>query len=297
MIRDLSETLRAMLDDEALKEKFKDLLDAQVSFDRPDENFKPSQATVNLFLYDVREDPELRSNESVLTLSNGLAQIRRAPLRVACSYLLTAWPVGGAEPALQEHHLLSQALMVLSRYPKIPDKFLQGELKKQRPENDEAKKKLYPALPMLTAKMEGVKDPHEFWAAIGGKMRASIRVTATIAMEVVEPEKPVAFVTSHTLRTGERLSAEEKKLKPETREEFVLSKGRIGGRVLTAQNEPVSDAEVTLAGTGLTARTDDDGAYIIGAIAAGVYTVRVQKNATVKEVSITVPGINYDVRL
>ena len=126
MIRGLSETLRAMLDDKALKDRFKDLFDASISFERPDEGFQPSQATVNLFLYDVRENMELRSNEQIIERHKAQATIHRAPLRVGCSYLVTAWPgkLTGDDLALGEHRLLSQALQVLARYPTIPADFL-----------------------------------------------------------------------------------------------------------------------------------------------------------------------------
>ena len=120
MINELSETLRALLDDPALAAAFPELAAAQVVFDRPAEQFNPSQTTIDLFLYDVREDMELRSNEPVVERLNGRAVIKRPPLRVACSYLLTAWAVGGGELPLQEQKILSQALMVLARYPTIP---------------------------------------------------------------------------------------------------------------------------------------------------------------------------------
>jgi hypothetical protein len=295
MIRDLSETLRAMLDDPALAGTFSELASAQIVFERPDENFKPTQPTINLFLYDVREDMELRSNDPVLAFSNGQAQIRPAPLRVACSYLLTAWPTSGPDVALQEHRLLSQALMVLARNPKIPDKFLQGELKKQRPVNDEAKKKLFPMLPMLTAKMEGVKDPHEFWAAIGGKMKASIKVTATIAMELVAPEDAMLVITQE-VRLGERTSPHERALKPATKIDLF----RITGKVNDATANPVAGARVSLIGTGLIATTDNIGEYILGSVAAGNYTLSVQAGVGAKDVAITIPaasGKNYNVNL
>lgn len=55
MIRELSETMRAILDDPTLATAFPELAAAQILFDRPVEGFNPAQATVDLFLYDVRE--------------------------------------------------------------------------------------------------------------------------------------------------------------------------------------------------------------------------------------------------
>src|SRR5690349_18277984 len=102
MIRDLSETLRAVLSDPLLAASLPELSKAQVAFDRPDDNFKPSQTTIDLFLFDVRENMELRSNEPKIERRDGQALIHQAPMRVACTYLVTAWPMGGADLVLQE---------------------------------------------------------------------------------------------------------------------------------------------------------------------------------------------------
>lgn len=285
MIRDLSETLRAVLDDPGLSTTFPELSVAQIAFDRPVESFNPGQTTVDLFLFDVRENMELRSNEPQHVRTNEEVSIQRPPLRVACSYLLTAWPVGGPDLPLQEHRLLSQALLVLSSHPRIPGAFLKGKLVGQQP-----------PLPMMTAHADGLKDPHEFWAAIGNKMRASIAVTATIGMDVFASTTAREVITAET-RLGLRSSPEGEGLLPATAQEFFA----IGGRVtLTAGGAPVVEARVELVEQGLAARTDAQGRYQLGAISAGTYTLRVQKDATSKTVSVVVPrgaGSNYDVQL
>jgi len=171
MIRDLSQTLLAILTQSGLPTE---LAGAQIVFDRPTEPFPPGQRlTVNLFLYDVRENVELRSNEPIITRNNGQAIIRRPPLRVACSYLVTAWAADGLELALQEHRLLSQVLQVLSRYPTIPAEFLRGSLVGQEP-----------PLPMVTALVDPQKNLSEFWAAVGNKLRPSFTVTVTVSVPV-----------------------------------------------------------------------------------------------------------------
>src|ERR1700681_551666 len=126
MIRDLSTTLQAILTDPSLTVPFPELSRALIAFDRPDDGFKPTQTTVNLFLFDVRENMELRSNEPKIERLNGQAVIHRAPMRVGCTYLVTAWPMGGPDLVLQEQRLLAQVLQVLSTYPKIPASFLKG---------------------------------------------------------------------------------------------------------------------------------------------------------------------------
>ncbi len=283
MINDLSETLRAILDDPKLSTAFPELVAAQVVFDRPTEQFNPSQTTINLFLYDVREDMELRSSEPIVERQNGTAVIKRPPLRVACSYLLTVWAVGGGELPLQEQKILSQALMVLSRYPTIPAAFLKGGLAGQEP-----------PLPMMTSRSDGLKNPSEFWTAIGNKLRASITIVVTIGLEVFVPET-APLVSTSDVRIGERTSPDEQKLTEQTTQDLF----RISGTIRGANNAPLAGAVVTLKNTGFRSVADAEGHYSFGPLAKGSYTVRAQAGQSVKEVNIVVPaasGNNYNVQ-
>jgi hypothetical protein len=252
MIRDLSETLKALLDDDiALVRSFPELAAAQILFERPDERFSPGALTaVNLFLYDLREDMQLRSNEPIITRNNGQSLIQRAPLRVACSYLVTAWPVGGTDLALQEHRLLSQVLQVLAGSPRISDIYLQGKLKDQEP-----------PLPMITAQTDGLKNPHEFWTAIGNKLRPSITVTATISMpvfaDVTGPLVTTRF-TGFDAGTG-------------VIEETLV---QIGGRVLGPGGQGIGGALVDLVDMGIRATTDAEGRYSFLRVPTGAHTIR-----------------------
>jgi hypothetical protein len=278
MIGDLSETLRKILDDKALVQTCPELEAAQVVFDRPAESFNPAQTTINLFLYDIRENMELRNNEPISRFVDQRVIIQRPPLRIACSYLLTAWPVGGTEPVLQEHQLLSQALQVLSSYPHIPNKFLQGKLKDQSP-----------TLPMMVARSEGLKDPSEFWTALGNKLRPSITVTVTLSLEKTE-EKPeeAPMVQIHDIILGKRSSSTEQTLKPSIRIEGY----RVGGLVKDAGNNPIQDVKVSVVDTGLSTSTDPDGRYQFGLLAPGTYTLKVTNGHIEKTIQVTVPVTN-----
>lgn len=284
MINDLSETLRAMFDDPKLAPAFPELAAAQVVFDRPAEQFNPAQTTVDLFLYDVREDMELRSSEPVVERRNGTAVIKRPPLRVACSYLLTAWAVGGGELPLLEQKILSQALVVVSRNPTIPAPFLKGGLSGQEP-----------PLPMVAARADGLKSPAEFWTAVGNKLRPSLTIVVTIGLDVFEPPEPVPFVITTDVRVGHRTSPGERKLTAQTAQDNF----RVGGWVTGADQKPAAAAQVTLKNTGLETTTDAEGRYDFGPLAKGSYTVRVRAGQSVKEVNIVVPatpGSNYNVQ-
>ncbi len=274
MIRDLSQTLRAILTQPGLPAE---LAAAQIVFDSPSELFHPNQTTVNLFLYDLRENVDLRSSEPVVTRSNGQATTTPPPLRLSCTYLVTAWAVGGAETALQEHQLLSEVLQVLSRYATIPPSFQQGSLVGQTP-----------PLPMVALHPDALKNIAEFWTSLGNKLRPSLSVTVTIALPVLAP------VTGPTVITGQvGLQALET---PNTRAASFV----IAGTVTDAGHAPVAGATVTLVELGLTAATDADGRYHLSRLTAGTYTLHATagQKAQDKKVSVPAPkGSTYDVQL
>ncbi len=267
MIRDLSQTLQALLTQPGLPP---DLAAAQILFDRPTGQFNPQQTAIDLFLYDIRENLELRNSEFDLDRLNTQANLRPAPMRLACTYLVTAWPVGGAEVILQEHRLLSQVLQVFGRYGVIPEAFCQGSLREQQP-----------AVPIIVTAIDGLKNPAEFWSALGTPLRASLTVSATISLETIAP-LTFPLTTSH---------------------QIVLDGNsfQIGGKITNAADEPVLNAAIALLERDLTTTTNDEGRYRLSPIPPGSYTIQIQPpNAPSRNVAITVPGIrndSYNIRL
>jgi hypothetical protein len=192
MINDLDSTLRILL-----KRELPPSLASQVaiSFDPPDDQFPPQGVTlpaVDLFLYDVRENHDLRSNEwSVSRDSSGVARRNLPLVRVDCSYLITAWPSKGTPtPAEDEHRLLGEAIMVLLRYPTLPGEVLQGQLRSQE-------------LPLPTAVLQPghLQSLGEFWQALGGKPKAALNYTVTIAVQPFEAvEVPLVVASDAELK-------------------------------------------------------------------------------------------------
>jgi Pvc16 N-terminal domain/Carboxypeptidase regulatory-like domain len=278
MIRDLSETLQAILDDPNLPEPLKS---ASIVFDRPTEPFNPTHSTVDLFLYDIRENLELRSNEPTIERHNGQATIRRPPLRVAGSYLVTAWPGGvtGDELVLQEHRLLSQVLQVFARYPTIPEQFLKGSLKSQEP-----------PLPLVALHPDALKNLSEFWTSLGNKLRPSLTVTVTISLpvfaDVTEPIVTTKFA-GFDVGTG-------------VVEETLI---QIGGRVFHQVSNPtgqlvavgIAEAIVDILDIGLRAKTDAEGRYSFLRVPAGSHTIRaIAVGFEPKTQPLIVPGQSAD---
>jgi hypothetical protein len=192
MFQDLDATLAALLDAELSVEN------VAVSFAAPDDQFPPSGVSlpaIAFFLYDVRENQELRPNRWELEREpNGMVTRKRPPVRVDCSYLMTAWPSPSApDPAQDEHRLLGEVLKVLLRYPKIPEAYLRGELVGQEPP--------LPARIIAEAQLQSLG---EFWQAMGGKPKATLHYAVTLSVDVFEPAEVGRAVTEKvfTIRHG-----------------------------------------------------------------------------------------------
>jgi hypothetical protein len=286
MIRDLSETLQTILDDKGLEASFPELAEAQIAFERPSEQFNPSQTTINLFLFDIRENTKLRSKEPIVERSNGQALIRQPPKRIDCSYLVTAWAAGSTGPqlVLEEHELLGQAMQVFARYPTIPPKFLKGSLKDQE---------LPLPLNVGGTNTGEVKDPADFWSALGNKLRPSLVVTVTIELQA-EESKSAPLVSTQELRLGLRDPAAETGLLQPTVEEYF----RVGGLVTDAKGKAVAGA--TVSSGGLSATADEEGRYALGMMPGGTYSLSVSDGKKSKSFKIEIPAPKdktYDLQL
>ncbi|ETX07720.1 MAG: hypothetical protein ETSY2_09605 [Candidatus Entotheonella gemina] len=190
MFQDLDATLAALIASEL------SLPNVAVSFATPDDQFPPSGVSlpaVDLFLYDVQENLELRRAEWIVEQhDDGAASRRRPPVHVNCSYLVTAWPSDSSpNPSQDEHRLLGEVMKVLLRHSRLPDNMLQGELAGQEPP--------------LRAKV--LRESHlqslgEFWQAMGGKPKPTLHYTVTISVDISTPEELGVVVSEKVTTLG-----------------------------------------------------------------------------------------------
>lgn len=280
MFHGLDTTLKAILDDNSALVL---VSNADVTFDRPAENYNPDRTTINLFLYDVRENTEVRNSEPLVEHKNGQVTIRRPPIRMNCSYLVTAWTgpeVSGEVAIFEQHELLGEVMRLFQGMPTIESRYLQGGLTEQT----------YP-IPLSTIAVDLNKNPAEFWSALGGKLRPSFTLTATIAMEqtvapVIAPEVTSKIVAVH--ETGL------------TGTETLVG---IGGTVRNATTLlPIGLVELTLVETGFKVTTNTDGRFTFNNVVPGTYSISAVKNGynTTTRTALQVPGISptaFDINL
>lgn len=172
MIRDLDDTIQALLEGGAAPDS--ELKRAKISFDLPDARWRGGldvPLTVNCYLYDVRENREMRTHEPIVVRSADRPRAARVspPVRIDCAYCITAWSYANA--VLEEHRLLSQVLLTLLRNPTIPRSALKGSLAQQ-----------LPPYPLVIASQDGVKNQPEFWTALDQRLKPSLNYVVTLAM-------------------------------------------------------------------------------------------------------------------
>jgi hypothetical protein len=264
-----------------------DLHNASVSFLTPKSPYPlQGNADVNLFLYETKENRDLRDPVPMTRQQNSLSVRRRSPLRVDCAYMVTTWADGATEGAkvTASHKLLGQAFNWLSRFPVIPDRYVQaGGLTGQ----------LY-APPTMVAQMDGAKSAGEFWSALGIPPRPYFNLIVTICVDLDQSveDSIVTTVSSRYYQAGIAAASEE-----------LIT---IGGTVRDSRGNPVRDAWVRLESP-IPAQTqtqvaDANGRFIFERVLQGAsYTLRARANgyneATPRSVEVPSMTGEYDLQL
>jgi hypothetical protein len=284
MFQDLDATLRQILDDGAAPAE---LQAADVSFESPNKTFAPAQPTINLFLYEVKENRLFRDPEPIIRQVGDTYFRSMPPLRVDCTYLVTTWSdQAGATGVAEEHQLLGQAIAWLSRFPIIPTTFLQGSLA--------APPQPFPP-PTMVAQMEDGKSAGEFWSALGSVPRPAFHLLVTISIDLglETPEGPPVV-------TKEMIVKE--KMPPGIVEPVLDDFFEIAGIVRDANTlDIIAAADVTILELQRVAVTDDAGRFRFSDLSSGNYTLRTAATGfTTLDKSIVVPAAalnDYDVNL
>lgn len=284
MLADLDETLRKLLIDE-LPVKNGEI---EISFDQPkrDWSSRISKPTVNLFLYDVRENNVLRRHnwERLNHASEQeLAQMKRTPMRVDCSYVLTAW----AADAADEHRLLTRCMLALFRYPTLPDHRLIGSLQNP-PYEIQAK----------LAQHDKLENPTDLWNVLDNELRPSVPYVVTLALDPWEViTTPIVRTRTFRLGQAQGLPFEPALRHDEDRVDLVV----FGGVIRSKEDQaPLAGIDVALKGTGYVTTTDAEGRYVLGSLTPGDYTLVVwPPEGRPKEQRLTIPAetVAYDMEV
>lgn len=280
MISDMDETLRELLI-QGMPVRNGEI---NIEFDQPRREWSArlSRPTLNVFLYDVRENTVLRQADwQVERRSNGTALKTPPPVRVDLNYLVTAW---ATEPD-DEHRLLSRALLALLRYSVIPTNLLPESLQSQPV-----------PIPLRVADLETLRNAADLWGVLDNELRPAIPCTLTLAFD---PYQPVTgpLVRSRHLRVQQASGMHAAGKQPPSQLADVHDYAGDGfwlvGGVLRGE-KPLQGIHLVLRERGLDVPVSDRGEFVIGNLEAGEYTLELERAGKVTRRQIIVPSESYD---
>ncbi len=168
MISQVDDALRELVRNEALNGS-----DVEVVFEAPTKDWaaRRNAPTVDLYLYDIRED--LRRRERGWSDQRGedgtVVARRPAPRHFKMSYLITAW----TQRAEDEHRLLDSLLRCFLRYDALPKRLIVGALAETGLD-----------VPVTV----GLPPPEDrafadVWSALGGELKPSLDLVVTAPVD------------------------------------------------------------------------------------------------------------------
>jgi|SRR6267378_4319609 len=168
MIQDIDESLRAVVRRDVL-----DGANVEISFEAPTRDWavRRNAPTLNLYLYEIREDLQRREVQfEERRDANGVVIERRLPARkFKLSYLITAW----TQRPEDEHRLLSAALSCFIAFDALPAEVLQGDLAEQGE----------PIRITIALPRPPDRPVSDVWTALGGELKPSLDLIVTAPVE------------------------------------------------------------------------------------------------------------------
>ena len=284
MIADIDELLRDLLKQE-IDIKGNEI---DIKFDQPKREWssRVGKPTINLFLFDIRENLRLRGAEQYTTIKrpDGTAEVRRNLVRIDLRYLMTAW----VKDSEDEHLLLSSALIALLRNPFFPPEMLPESLRGQ------------PApIPIDVATFPTEKGPidkfTEIWGVLDNELRPGILVTVTVA---VDPYRPSIYkqVKTREMRFVQQNSPLDIYNAEETKS-VSKSYWTIGGTIESKKHDP-STLKILIVEKHKTIDISEDGNFTLPSLSDGEYHIDILYNEKVlKRQKIVVPADNFEIQV
>jgi hypothetical protein len=271
MLSEFNQTLRDLI---YARAKI-DPLDVDISFDAPTREWVGARTkpTVNLFLYDLEENTELRRNGLEALPMRGAGPEARAvhrlpPRRFDLNYMVSAI----STVVEDEHHLLWRVMSALLRSPVLPEEYISENVKR-----------LEVDLRGRVSQPDDGPRPVDLWNSLETAPRPALLYVLTVPVDL-ETEFTAPLVLTRTLRY-------------QTQEGSIVEAiHHIGGRVIDRLGTPQVGVEVRYGATRLT--TDVDGRFVLVGVPEGSVKVEVVQNGKkARTVTLEVPSEHYDISI
>lgn len=266
MFSEVDDSLRALL----VADVPIDPAAVDISFDRPTREWsnRLTRPTVNLFLSDIRERTELRSQQiQVRPSPDGTALLGRGERRIDLTYTVTAW----ANDPGDEHRILAAVLACMFRTGEVAEEHLQGGLAAAE---HPLTMRIMPPDHHITAA--------DLWSVLDNEIHASLTWVATAPLDAFAP------ITAPLVRTAEIGYAA---VGDDWRESITRVAGVVRGS--GEGNPPLVGARVEILGTAFSAVTDRDGRFSFSGVRPNGYTWRVSVDGREHEVDMAIPSDDY----
>jgi hypothetical protein len=205
---------------------------------------------INLFLFDLQENTELRQGDFERARSNGRAERRAPPRRFDLRYMVSALTTEIED----EHELIWRVLLTLLRHPQFPAELLPDELRTLEP-------------PLTTRVSQSNEEQRmaAIWNALGAPPHPSLCyvVTVPVDMNMVIEAPLVLTRTARYARSRVNGAATEAGI-------------QIGGIVRNVQGQPLVGVGVALDGRAAPGfETDEEGRFVLAGVPTGAVKLRV----------------------
>ena len=247
--------------------------DVDIAFDVPLKAWVGARTrpTLSFFLFDIRENTELRQTSPETFRANGRGVHRLPPRRFDLRYLVSALTTVVED----EHLLIWRTLGTLMKHPTLPADLLPESIRSF-------------GLP-VTGKIAGSDDaprPLDVWSALENPPRPSLIYVVTLPLDL-ELEVSAPLVLTRTERFT-RVALPD--ASPDVRTQ-------IGGRIRNRKGVLVAGASVSVEGrAGSETQTDAAGEFSLKGLTPGRLTLKVQNAAGATTlVPIEVPSDSYDI--
>ena len=276
MFADLDETIRDLL----VQRGNLNSGEVDIAFDLPTRDWAAGMGrpTVNVYLYDLRQNFELRNPSAwqVRAGPNNTAVKSRPDARMDVAYSITAF----ANAVEDEHRLLGRVLVTLLQHPIIPEDLLRGELVGQEIRT------------AIGHPSKILQSPADYWGSLDSDIRPSLDYRLTISVDVSQ-EISVGLALTSIFKLGQ---IDETTGKADVYDLPLQFGGRIHER--DDAEAGIEGVAVTLLERALDTITDGYGRYTFHGVPPGEYTLIVTApGMEERRERIEVPGNKYDVGL
>ena len=168
MISEVDEALRSVL-----KTEVADATDVEIVFDAPTRDWaaRRNKPTINMYLYDIREDLRRRQVGMVETRDDRgiVTERKQLPRFFKLAYLITAW----TQRPEDEHRLLSGVLGTFMKYDAIPEGHMTPILTEIG----------LPVLLQIAYPLPENQQVPDVWSSLGGDLKPSLDLIATMMVQ------------------------------------------------------------------------------------------------------------------